>query len=76
MNSPQEAKPPITRQCEVAPEYIITNIRSKYKSQKEYFGQVLRTMKVEVSTRVWDNTIKKKREIRGLERTLKYHGGN
>ena len=37
MNSPQEAKPPVTRQCEVAPKNIIANICSKIKSQKEYF---------------------------------------
>ena len=31
MNSPQEAKPPVTRQCEVAPKHIIPNTRSKNK---------------------------------------------
>ena len=39
MNSPQEAKPPVTRQCEVAPKIIITNICSKFKSSKEYYSE-------------------------------------
>ena len=33
MNSPQEAKPPFTRQCVVAPKYIISNVYANNKRE-------------------------------------------
>ena len=35
MNSPQEAKTPITRQCVVAPKNIISNAYANIKRKKE-----------------------------------------